>query len=275
MPFSALCVSTAPVLQSPSSRSSWPRGGQTCLCSHEPPVVQPSSVHGLQQLPVRVWRVRWDGRAAQRCGRQINFGVLCDDNCDFRFWAGFCHGQSKCSHPLGSAVWRFSQHSPVYHRPVHQLRPGQVGPQQWHRPAAATRDGGNGERNLGILQHLWMLLNCSALNFCLSLWGGSFLLHSVNSPLLCPALRAQNIHQLDPNASCRWATMILIISPYVPLCNLHRHVAPCYQSTAALLIGCACRDLLSASLSDNVQLAVISSNSPRGDSQKAESEGST
>lgn len=82
--------------------------------------------------------------------------TLCDDNCDFRFWAGFCHGQSKCSHPLGSAVWRFSQHSPVYHRPVHQLRPGQVGPQQRHRPAAATRDGGHGERNLGILQHLWM-----------------------------------------------------------------------------------------------------------------------
>lgn len=120
-----------------------------------------------------------------------------------------------------------------------------------------------------------VLLNCLALNFCLYLWGGSFPWHSINSSLFCRALRAQNIHRLDPNASCRWATMILITSPYDPLCNLHHYVSSCYHSTAALLIGCACHDLLSASLSDNVQLAVISSNSLRGDSQKSESEGPT
>lgn len=239
-----------PVLQSPPSRSSWPRGGQTYLCPHEPPVVQPVPLHGLQQLPIRVRCVRWDGRAPNRRVRQIHFGSLPDDECDFRFWAGFCHGQSKCPHPLGSPVWRFSQHSPVYHRPVHQLRPGQVGPQQRHRPAAAARDGGNGERNPSILQHLWMLWGCLEPNSC------SFL-HSLNSPLFCSALRAQNILQPDPNVSCRWATTIQIISPYVPLCNLHCHSSR-YHSTAPLLIGCARRDLLSPSLTDSVQLALSS-----------------
>lgn len=46
---------------------------------------------------------------------------------------------------LGGPVWRLPQHSAVYNRPVHQLRPGQVGSSQWDRPALATRNGRNGE----------------------------------------------------------------------------------------------------------------------------------
>lgn len=63
-----------------------------------------------------------------------------------RFWAWLCHGESQCPGVLGSPVWGLPQHGSVYNRPVHQLRPDQVGSAQRDRPAPAARDGGNGER---------------------------------------------------------------------------------------------------------------------------------
>lgn len=62
-----------------------------------------------------------------------------------RFWTWLRYGESQCPGVLGSPVWGLPQHGSVYNRPVHQLRPGQVGAAQRDRPAPATRHGGNGE----------------------------------------------------------------------------------------------------------------------------------
>lgn len=83
-------LSAAPVLQSPSSCSSWPR--QTYLCPHELPVAQPSSLHGLQQLPVRVRHVRWDCYASNGHVRPIQFGKT-----QLKTWLGFELGFAMAS----------------------------------------------------------------------------------------------------------------------------------------------------------------------------------
>lgn len=62
----------------------------------------------------------------------------------YRFRAGFCYGQPQRAGTVGGPVWWLQQHSPVHHRPVHQLGSGQMGQTEWDRPAAATRHGGNG-----------------------------------------------------------------------------------------------------------------------------------
>lgn len=81
-----------------------------------------------------------------------------------RFWTWLCYGKSQCPGVLGGPVWRLPQHGAVYNRPVHQLRPGQVGSSQRDRPALATWNGRNGES-------CW--LACAAGKcclLCLPLW---------------------------------------------------------------------------------------------------------
>ena len=61
-----------------------------------------------------------------------------------RFRAGLRHGQPQRPGAVGGPVRRLPQHSPVHHRPVHLPGPGQVGPAERHRAAAAPRHGGHG-----------------------------------------------------------------------------------------------------------------------------------
>ncbi|XP_061655439.1 2-oxoglutarate dehydrogenase complex component E1 isoform X3 [Phyllopteryx taeniolatus] len=109
-------------LQPSTSRPSRPKRGQEDLHPHEPHLERPSHIHRLQQLAVGI--------------RSPGFRIR------------LCHGQPQRAGSVGGPVRRLPQHGSVRHRPVHQLRSGQVGQTERHRAAAPPRHGGNGSRAL-------------------------------------------------------------------------------------------------------------------------------